>query len=344
MYLTEKEIMFQHEALHRTYDYIWEKRDEIRGFFGKGTKKVNIMGCGSSYMLAKSGQRMFASCENGSANAIAGGDYLTNPEYYKNMVKDSIIISLSRSGKTTEMVRAIRHMKETTECKVLSLSMIKENDLISYADMNLTMEWGYDESVCQTRTVTNLYLALAMLYAICTENDSLLASLRRAVEQNEVYKEEYRSVCKAIADKEWGDVVVLADGAVVGLAEEGALAFTEISMIPGHCFNMLDYRHGPMVLNREGTLTIMLIQPGAKELQKAMAEDVRSHNGVLVTVSDEKEGPGSPDAHVCIGDIGDYIAWGIPFINIIQMTAYEKAILKGTNPDAPTGLDAYITL
>lgn len=344
MYLTEKEIMLQHEALKKTYEYLRSRKDEIESFLGSGPAKFNIIGCGSSYMLAKSGQRMFGSCKGGSANAIAGGDYLTNPGYYRHMVEGSIIISLSRSGKTTEMVRAISHMKDTADCRIISLSMLEGNDLEPYADLNLTMDWCYDKSVCQTRTVTNLYLAMSMIFAFYSGNGELLDSLKKAVDLNEEYKEEYRPAFKKIAEKDWEDVVVLADGVAAGIAEEGALAFTEISMIPGKCFNMLDYRHGPMVLNRENTLTIMLLQPGAEELQKAMVKDIKTHNGIVMTVSGRPENIYGTDAHICIGDIKDYIAWGIPFINVMQLTAYEKAIIRGTNPDAPSGLDAYITL
>ena len=54
---TEREIFQQHEALRKTYAYLMEHEEEIKNFFnGCGCKKIVFMGCGSSYMLAKSGQ------------------------------------------------------------------------------------------------------------------------------------------------------------------------------------------------------------------------------------------------------------------------------------------------
>lgn len=50
--------------------------------------------------------------------------------------------------------------------------------------------------------------------------------------------------CHEIANLDWDNVVVLADGPICGIAEEGALAFTEISMLTGRYFHLLDYRHG----------------------------------------------------------------------------------------------------
>lgn len=345
MYLTEQEIMSQHEALIRTYDYVMSKRQEVESFFVKhGERKFTIFGCGSSYMLAKCGERFLSACQNTSATAIAGGDYLIHSDYYKEMVKDSIIIVLSRSGQTSEIVRSVKFIKENYGNPVISLTMKDDNDIMPYSELDITMDWCYDKSVCQTRTVTNLYTALLMLAGIYSGDDVLLAEVKKVIDANESYKNEYRPILKAVAEKEWEDAIVLADGPTTGIGEEGALAFAEIAMLPGKCFNMLDYRHGPMVLNTEKTLTVVLVSAGDQKLQADMIKDIKSHGGTVVTVSTAKENLYEADTHVCIGDVADYRVYGIPFIYVMQMISYEKALLLGNNPDAPKGLDAFITL
>lgn len=113
MDLTEKEIMSQHEALKKTYDLFMDKKDETEKFFEKnGQRKFTILGCGSSYMLAKSAARLLSAVENTEATAIAGGDLLIHEEYYKNNIKDSIVIVLSRSGQTSEIVRDIEMIRK----------------------------------------------------------------------------------------------------------------------------------------------------------------------------------------------------------------------------------------
>ncbi len=345
MDLTEKEIMSQHEALDKTYELFVNKKDEIKDFFDKNKqKKFTILGCGSSYMLAKTAQRLLSACENTSATAIAGGDYLIHPDFYENAVKDSIVITLSRSGQTSEIVRSVKDMKDKYNVPIISLSMKDDNDIMPYSQLDFTMDWCYDNSVCQTRTVTNLFEGLLLLTAFYNQDEKLLEEIKKANGLNKDYKEEIRPVLKDIAAKDWKNAIVLADGALTGLAEEGALAFSEISMLPGQCFNMLDYRHGPIVLNGEQTLTIVLLSPNGGELEANMIEDLKTHKGTIVTVSTEKEDKFGVDAHIYVGDIDDFRAEGIPFIYVMQMLAYEKAKVLGTNPDAPTGLDAFITL
>lgn len=345
MYYTEKEIMTQHEALEETYIYFEKRKQEIQQFFlEKNCRKFMILGCGSSYMLAKSGQKMFCRYEDTSALAVAGGDFLLNPKAYDEYAKDSIFVCLSRSGKTSEVVRSVQYAKEKYNCPVVSVSMDKDNALLPYSDLDLVMEWCYDQSVCQTRSVTNLYLAELMLTAYYGKNDGLTADVKKVIESNKEYKESYRPFLKEIAGREWNKAVVLADGPVCGIAEEGALAFAEISRMPGYYANVLDYRHGPMVLNNEKTLNIVLTAAKNTELQKALIQDIRARKGVVVTASGEKENLYGADLHVALGECKEIESMGIAYIYIMQMIAYEKAVRKGCNPDVPEGLDAYITL
>ena len=184
MYYTEKEIMTQHEALRRTFEYFEGKKEEIKHFFHeKKRRKFLILGCGSSYMLAKSGQKLFCEYEDTAALAVAGGDYLLNPKVYQEYGKDSILVCLSRSGKTSEIVRSVQYAKEKYGCPVISITMDKENGLLPYSDLDLVMEWCYDQSVCQTRSVTNLYLAAVMLTAYYGNNTELITDVKRVLEK-----------------------------------------------------------------------------------------------------------------------------------------------------------------
>lgn len=345
MFYTENEIMAQHEALKETFTYFMQEKPRIEQFFSEYPKrKFTILGCGSSYMLAKSAQRAFSRYEDTSAIAVAGGDFLINRDLYAAFVKNSIVITLSRSGMTTEIVRAVEFIKDNYGCPVVSISMLKENDVSKFSDLELTMDWCYDKSVCQTRTVTNLYAAVLMTAGFYGGDMDLVYNLRITIEENELMKKTYRPKLAALADLEWNNAVTLSDGIPCGIAEEGALAFTEIARIPGRYSNVLDYRHGPMVLNDCNTMNLVLIKPGNNELQKGFLEDLKAKGGKIITVSCDKNNIYGSDLHIFAGESVRFETWGIVFIGIVQMLAYEKAIVKGCNPDLPEGLDPYIVL
>lgn len=345
MFLTEKEILDTPNALAKTVKYFAEKQEEIDYFFSAHSeRKFAIFGCGSSYMLAKSVAAVLQTYPDTAACAIPAGDFIVDPENWKETVRGSIVISLSRSGRTSEVVRAIKYIKEELGCAVISLSMEDGNDIMPMSELDITMDWCYDRSVCQTRTVTNLYAASLLLAAAYANDEKLRISVEHACEVNGEFQSENRVALEELAKIDWDNVVVLADGPVCGIAEEGALAFTEIAMLTGRYFHLLDYRHGPIVVSGKKTLTLILLRPNEDKYQPAMVKDVIAHGGPVVTVSELSGNPYGATAHLQVKDIAHYAAWGIPFIYVAQMVSLLKAIDLGGNPDAPTGLDAYITL
>ena len=344
MFLTEAEILDTPLSLNYTCQYFEKNKKNLEQFFQENQqKKFTILGCGSSYMLAKSTASLFASLPGTSANAIAAGDYIVDPLFWYETVKGSIVLLLSRSGKTSEMVWALKHIKEAHGCPAVSITTEDGNDLMPLCDLNLTLNWCHDDSVCQTRTVTNLYASTLLLAAEYARDDRLRESVLAAMRESTSFQLKYRPVLAEIANLDWDNVVVLADGPICGIAEEGALAFTEISMLTGRYFHLLDYRHGPIVVSGKRTLTLALLRPGEEKLQSAMMKDV-IQRGPVVTISHCTENRYDAAAHIQIPEVGEFAAWGILFIYVAQMTALLKAIALGGNPDQPKGLDAYISL
>ena len=345
MFSTEREILDTANALAKSIAYFDGVKEQVSAFFANNPqRKFVIMGCGSSHMLAKGTAALFRSFPNTSACAIPAGDYIVDPDYWRETVRDSIVISLSRSGRTSEMVLAIRHIKEQYKCPVISVCMADGNDITPMSDLDLILDWCYDESVCQTRTVTNLYAVSLLLAAAYGKDTALEQAVRAAAKSNGVFQTANRGALEKIAALDWDSIVVLTDGPVCGIAEEGALAFTEIAMLPGRYFHLLDYRHGPVVISGKKTLTLILLRPGEAVFQGPLVRDVIARGGPVVTLSDQSGNPYQAQAHIQIEGIGNFAAWGIPFIYVAQMLALLKALDLGGNPDAPAGLDPYIKL
>lgn len=344
MFLTEKEILDTPRALERTCQYFDERTEEHKRFFARNPqRKFAFFGCGSSYMLAKSAAAVFGALPATSACAVPAGDYLVDPAAWQETLKGSVVVALSRSGRTSELVLAARKIRQTLGCPVISLSAQRGSDLTPLSQLDIVLDWCYDESVCQTRTVANFYAAILLLAAVYSGDAALSEGVHTAAARCEAFQQTNRAALEKVAALPWDNAVVLADGPLCGIAEEGALAFTEISMLCGRYFHLLDYRHGPIVISGGNTLTVMVMRPGEEELQKAMAGDVLAQGGPVVTVSDRPANPWGGAANLQIDGLAPFAAWGILFIYVCQMLALQKAIRLGGNPDAPKGLDPYIT-
>ena len=228
---------------------------------------------------------------------------------------------------------------------VLAITCVEGSTLSKMADFTLEIPWAYDVSVCQTRTVVNLYAANLLITAYLSGDRKLIEDIDTVIKVGNEYMLEYEEKIKRVAQKDWSYVILLADGEMQGIAGEGAIAFTEIAQVRAHHYHLLDVRHGPMVMINSDTLVIASLTSGHCDYQKDLISDLLKRGARVITYSDKPLGKiDGVDLQVSSGISLDNASCGIPFIFIAQVLAYYKAEQKGINPDNPDGLAAWIKL
>lgn len=337
------EIKDQYAAMRQTQACLDARERDIAALLDAKDKWV-FVGCGSSYAVAQSAALMGQLKSNKSALALAGGDLLLHMQAYRPMLEGCALIVLSRSGETTEVVRAIDRMREQgIDFSVLSVTCVVESVLSGMSDVALEMPWAFDESVCQTRTVSCLYFACAYALAIAARDTGRARLLASFIISGEAFLQQIEEPAKALAQKDWTHAVVLGDGELSGIALEGALAFKEICQLPSNYYHLLDVRHGPMVLIGKQTLVIAQVSGAEGSLEADLIRDLVQKGATVAVCSDapfHQEGV----VNFCVGQPLDQAVRGLPLINVCQLTAYYKSFLTGANPDAPDGLAAWIQL
>ncbi|SEO87675.1 SIS domain-containing protein [Paenibacillus sp. OV219] len=350
MSLTYEEIKQQYSALLQTYDYMLERRDSITEFVrAQGKSSVTFIGCGSSYTLSASAAFSFRLRTGFPASALAGGDLLLNADAYAPMLRDTLLITPSRSGSTSEIVEAVRLLKaqgDEASVPVLALSCVIDSALAEIADFTLTLPWAFDHSVCQTRTVTNLYTANLLLAAFLGDEEDVIADIGFAIAQGEAYMSRVEASIRAVSDYGWTNAVILADGELNGLAAEGAIALTEIAKMQAHAYHLLDVRHGPMVTIGPDTLVIAHLTNQGAEHQRKLMQDIRARGARVIAFGDATLTTLQPDVDLVLTAVSPLAlpAQGIPFLFIPQIVALCSAERQGFNPDQPDGLTAWVKL
>lgn len=341
------EIADQYNALEKTCRYVVDKAPEIKAFFKSHNQKAGwtFVGCGSGYTLCIAGAAVAKVHAKKHVNAIAAGDLLLNFPEHAEAIKDSILIVPSRSGSTSEVLKCIELARAAYNTLVVSICTKENATLPALADLSLILPWAFDEATCQTRTITNLYVAMMLVTAIVSEDEDLAGEITRAVTVGNAFINAY---AKPIADftlrTSFSRVLVLADAELEGIAREGMLAFIEIARVAANYFHVLDVRHGPVVLVDQETLVVMACSPHNVALQADLVADLRRAGAKVVTVSDQPEDTWHADLHVAIPVYKKMCVRGLPFIYVIQKIAYHAAIKKGIDPDNPPGLKPWIQL
>lgn len=350
MELTRNEIFGQYEALNETYNYFLRKEKEIKEIrknykFGS----ITFIGSGSSYYLCKSAEIICKMHLGMAANSIAAGDLMLNFSHYKRMLNDTLLIMLSRSGSTSEVILAAQKVKEHFDVPTISICARTESELSKMVDLSLEIPWAFDESVCQTRTVTNLYTAILLMSANMLESEMdkqrLLRDIKNSIENGDKYISDYTSILKTISEKEtWSKVVILADSELEGIAAEAALAFKEISNTFSNYYHILDVRHGPVVLIDQQTLVIIATSPNCVSYQADLVHELKGKGAEVLIIGSQKETEINANYKVTIPEYENYAVRGIPFIFVPQAISFFRAIYRDINPDVPKGLDSWIKL
>jgi glucosamine--fructose-6-phosphate aminotransferase (isomerizing) len=346
MNTTYEEIKSQYVALKKTVEYMKEKQTEITSFFEHlQTRSFVFIGSGSSYYVSQSAE-MIVKTEMGlPASSMPAGDVMVNYESYRNIFSGSTVVAISRSGNTTEIINTINTIKKDLDVSVLGITCVENSDLNKVADLTLNLPWAFDQSVCQTRTITNLYTVVALIVAALSKNKSISDNIEKVIVNGDKFLSDYEDTLKSIGYEHWDKVVVLADGKITGIATEAALAFNEIAKVPSNYYHLLDARHGPAVLLDQNTLVIAAISKGQLEYQLSLIHDFVNKGCIVIACKDKSiHDIDSVRLNVTYETDLDDISVGIPFVNVSQLISYYKAQQKGLNPDEPEGLDAWIKL
>jgi fructoselysine-6-P-deglycase FrlB-like protein len=346
MSIAYQETIAQYDALSRTYQYMLEKKDEILDFYkSQNFNFLVFTGCGSSYEISRSTSFSASTRTCAKSIAMAAGDIMINYPDYENVLEKSLLCVISRSGSTSEILNAVDIAKQDYSARVLSIVCANNTMLAEKSDFVLEMPWAFDESVCQTRTVTNLYTANLMLIAFLSGDNKLLHDIRKAIEMGNAFIERWTKKIEGVSGGNWDNAVILADGEIHGLSQEGALAFKEICNTHSNYYHVLDVRHGPMVRIDEKTFIVVAFSSREYQYQKDLVKDLIKNGATVIVYSSEEIEPIDHVAlHVYSGEALDPAVMGIHFIFICQIASLTHASITGIDPDNPENLSPWIKL
>lgn len=341
MTLTELEIFHQPMSLKRTQEYLLERAQAVSDWLAQtSVKRVIFTGCGSSYSLCRSAEAAFHLRSELPALSIPAGDLFMNFQSYANLMEGSTLVILSRSGSTTEAVEAAK-LALVHGARLLSVIACEGSPLTTLKPgLVLEIPWAFDRSVCQTQTVSNLYLAAMMIVGIISGDEGLQKGLADAGDEQDDFLNAWSGRMRELAGEPWDRAVVLADGELCGIAEEGALAFNEICRRPSNYYHVLDVRHGPMVLVGPSTL-VVVATPSGGPLLDALIADIKAKGARVLLVGANLFT--AADIHVPVAE-APTATLGLRLIALMQMLCLYKALDTGANPDFPEGLCPWIRL
>ena len=298
--------------------------------------QVLFTGCGSTYYLSLAAAALYQELTDDPARAVPAGELLLNSGTVLTDQK-TLLVAVSRSGKTTETLKAVEKFKHERRGDVVAISNYPES-LSRLADVNIVVEKGQEDSVAQTRSFASMFVAAAAFCARMAGRHDLLAAMNGLPKAGVRLMQSCEDYAKKLGENLSLDrFYFLGSGIRYGLACEANLKMKEMTLTHSEPFHFLEFRHGPMSMVNENTVVVGLLSDVNRAHEVQVLSDMRELGATVA-------GLGEADAEVEFRSGIPESVRAVLYLPVLQLMAYHRALAKGLNPDRPTNLTAVVKL
>lgn len=304
-------------------------------------------GCGTSYYLAQSGANLFARLTGLQAIAVPASEVLMFPQSIFMRGRTYVMVTISRSGTTSEIVLAETKARTELGIPTLAISCDDESEMAVNSDDAVRFPFQKEESVVMTGSFTTMLLSIAFLANLYNTQDWLTMALAELPGQSTaVVRENEGLIAKIGSDTALSDFVFLGQGPLYGIANEAALKMQEMAIVTSLSYHALEFRHGPMSTVTDETLLTVLCTNAGESYEPKLVEDMKKLGARILVFhamgANWRQGNGHFEVAVprCFHDVLSTFL----YTPLLQLLGFYVAIAKGINPDTPKNLSQVVTL
>ncbi len=354
-----KEIYEEPSALRRTMKI---SSDSLKKFAEilLSAENIYITAAGTSFYAALAGKFIITKFLGKYIEAIECSEFKT--QLINSLEKNAIIIAISQSGETIDLIEAVRWAKKyQPSARIISITNIVGSSITRHSDNIIITQAGPEIGVAATKTYVTQVLTLAL---IALE----IAKLRKIEKEEEIqkYYDALRATPEIIENFLEKNIELikfivrnleknlnfffLARGISIATAKEGGLKLKEVACRFIEGYSAAHAKHGPISLVREG-YPIIFIAPPDETYERLIGNlmEFKSRGGKIISlvVEDDIKITNLSDITIRIpqpGDMYHSIFSPITFIPALQLLSYYAALEHNFDPDKPLNLAKTVTV
>lgn len=218
-------------------------------------ERVAVIGCGTSWFMALAYAALREQLRQGETDAFAASQFPTARAYDR-------VLAISRSGTTTEVVRALEAIAGST----VAVTAVPDSPVCAAANGAIVLDFADEESVVQTVFATTTLMLLRA---------SLGQPIEPVAEQAAAVLD--RSAALPSEAEEAEQFTFVGQDWAYGVALEAALKMREAAQLWTEAYPQMEYRHGPIAIASPGRAVWVFGTP-----VPGIAEDIRATGAALV--------------------------------------------------------------
>lgn len=335
---TYDEIVTQTDAWADSLRAVADRSASIDSLWKEGFDRVLYTGCGSTYYLSVSASALLRNLDHVDAAAFPASEFLLYPQLvYSRPVNRTLLIACSRSGKTTETLRAVEAFRTEERGEVLVVTTDLGSPLVDLGDLVIAIPEAQETGIAQTKSFASMYLATVGIATLMAERYDLWDQLEDLIPIGKRLVNDYEDLAERLAREDINRFYYLGSGPRYGLACEACLKLQEISLTGSAAYHFLEFRHGPMSMVDEKTAVVGLLSEVSRSYEMDVLEDMRALGGQILSVGESK-------ADVSFDSGLPEPIRGVLYLPVLQLLAYYCAMLRGLDPDVLNNLESFIDL
>ncbi|MBE3574310.1 MAG: SIS domain-containing protein [Firmicutes bacterium] len=343
---TRREISAQPEVWRQVLEGAALDAGRLRRVFAAGDGEETLfIGCGTSYYLALAAASGFRLLTGRAARALPASEILLYPQAALESSRPYLAVLFSRSGETTEAVRAAEALGARGDVRTVAITCSPGTPLPGACAEAFVLRGVTEDSVVMTQSFTSMLLYAQYAAATAAGRTEVLADLERLPGTGRAAVEQGRALAETtVAAGRPDTVFFLGGGPCYGLACEGMLKVKEMAIQNSEAYHPLEFRHGPKALISPDSLVVYLATEEGRDLELPVALELAGLGARVLAVT-ERPLPGLPPQAQLVLESGlAQPACGALYLPFLQWLGFFLAQAKGLDPDRPVHLSAVTRL
>jgi glutamine---fructose-6-phosphate transaminase (isomerizing) len=306
-----------------------------------------FVACGSSYYLSQLVSAIWTRNFSLRCTAVPASELLFAPEETLRSTGARQVVFVSRSGETTEVIRAAELLRPRRDIRTLGVTCNAASPFEALCTRTFALPWADEKSTVMTRSFTSMLLSFQRLGARLRGDAALAGALDQLPQAAQSWLEVNADRIRRFAAKRsFADFVFLGQGAHYWLAQEAALKVTEMSASYAQAYHTLEFRHGPRSIAGPDTLITFFISDAAAAEEALLVNELKALNAANLVIVNRA----TPDLKAASDLLVELNLDGPEFARL-PLTAIPAHVLgttvglrKGLDPDAPKNLTRAVVL
>ena len=305
-----------------------------------------FVGCGTSYYIALSAAASFTSITGMAARAVPASEILFFPDIALGKPRTTIPVLISRSGKTTEVVKAAQYFEHERGIRTIAVTCHRDEPLAQISALPIILEAAAEKSTVMTRSFSSMLMGLQFLAASVAGKDVLLKELRQLPAHSAaMFERAPGQVRDFVGRHEIENYSFLGQGPFFGIANEAMLKVMESSCSYAQVFHSLEFRHGPKSIVSPQSFLGLFFSDKAYAAEVDLLEEMKALGATTMAVTSQ------PTSRIrAVADLLIEVPSGSECSRLVacalagQLLGLYSGLKKGLDPDSPRNLSQVVIL